>query len=45
MRARRTRLDFVERFGDKDVLVIGSHFSEPTSGWIVRDGNAWKLKI
>jgi glyoxylase-like metal-dependent hydrolase (beta-lactamase superfamily II) len=41
----RTRLDFVERFGDKDVLVIGSHFSEPTSGWIVRDGNAWKLKI
>jgi glyoxylase-like metal-dependent hydrolase (beta-lactamase superfamily II) len=41
----RTRLDFVERFGGKDVLVIGSHFSDPTSGWIVRDGNTWKLKI
>jgi len=49
----RTRLDFVQRFGGKDVLIIGSHFNEPTSGWIVRDGDtsapaaahAWKLKI
>jgi len=47
----RTRLDFVERFGDQDVLIIGSHFSEPTSGWIVRDTSpeggpaGWKLKV
>lgn len=47
----RTRLEFVERFGDRDVLIIGSHFSEPTSGWIVRDTSpeggpaGWKLKV
>ncbi|MEJ1965931.1 MAG: hypothetical protein WDO56_32030 [Gammaproteobacteria bacterium] len=36
----RTRKEFVDRFADKDVLVIGSHFSEPSSGWIVRDNEA-----
>ena len=49
----RTRQEFVDRFGDKDVLIIGSHFNEPTSGWIVRDPESatptaprgWKLKI
>ncbi|MEJ0036719.1 MAG: MBL fold metallo-hydrolase [Gammaproteobacteria bacterium] len=49
----RTRQEFVDRFGDKDVLIIGSHFPEPTSGWIVRDPEpstpaaprGWKLKI
>jgi len=53
----RTRQAFVDRFGNQDVLIIGSHFSEPTSGWIVRDdepvaadgpgavARAWKLKI
>ena len=40
----RTRQAFVDRFSDKNTLIIGSHFSEPTSGWIVRDGKAWKLK-
>ena len=24
-------------------LVIGSHFAEPTAGYIVRDGTAWML--
>ena len=42
--AARTRLEFVERFGGEPTLVIGSHFSEPTGGHIVRDGAAWKLK-
>jgi len=41
----RTRREFVERVADKDVLVIGSHFTDPTSGWVVRDGKSWKLKI
>ena len=49
----RTRQEFVNRFGDTDVLIIGSHFNEPTSGWIVRDTETstptaprgWKLKI
>jgi len=42
--AAQTRVDFVERFGGKPVLVIGSHFAEPTAGHIVRDGQSWKLK-
>ena len=40
----RTRRAFVDRFGDKNVLIIGSHFCDPTSGWIVRDGESWKLR-
>jgi glyoxylase-like metal-dependent hydrolase (beta-lactamase superfamily II) len=43
--AARTRCDFVERFSDSSTLVIGSHFSDPTAGHIVRDGKAWKLKM
>lgn len=41
----RTRMDFVQRFNGTDTLVIGSHFSDPTSGHIVPDGTAWKLKV
>jgi glyoxylase-like metal-dependent hydrolase (beta-lactamase superfamily II) len=40
-----TRCEFVQRFNNTDTLVIGSHFSDPTSGHIVPDGNAWKLKV
>jgi glyoxylase-like metal-dependent hydrolase (beta-lactamase superfamily II) len=43
--AARTREEFVKRFNDTDTLVIGSHFSDPTSGHIVPDGAAWKLKV
>jgi glyoxylase-like metal-dependent hydrolase (beta-lactamase superfamily II) len=39
----KTRRAFIERYADKKVLIIGSHFCEPTAGWIVRDGTAWKL--
>jgi glyoxylase-like metal-dependent hydrolase (beta-lactamase superfamily II) len=39
-----TRRAFVERFGNSRVLVIGSHFCDPTSGWIVRHGSGWKLR-
>jgi glyoxylase-like metal-dependent hydrolase (beta-lactamase superfamily II) len=39
----KTRRAFVERYADKRVMIIGSHFCEPTAGWIVRDGVAWKL--
>jgi len=41
----RTRREFVDRVADQNVLVIGSHFTDPTSGWVVRDGKSWKLKI
>ncbi len=38
-----TRKAFVDRFGNSKVRVIGSHFSDPTAGWIVRDGKSWKF--
>jgi len=41
----KTRRAFVERYADKRVMIIGSHFCNPTSGWIVRDGAAWKLAL
>jgi glyoxylase-like metal-dependent hydrolase (beta-lactamase superfamily II) len=40
----RTRQAFVDRFADTNTLIIGSHFADPTSGWLVRDGKAWKLR-
>ena len=39
-----TRVEFVKRFQEKPVLVIGSHFADPGAGYIVRHGNAWKLQ-
>lgn len=39
-----TRKAFVERFENSKVLIIGSHFCDPTSGWIVRAGQSWQLK-
>jgi glyoxylase-like metal-dependent hydrolase (beta-lactamase superfamily II) len=39
-----TRQSFVERFGGTKTLVIGSHFSDPTSGLLARDGESWILK-
>jgi glyoxylase-like metal-dependent hydrolase (beta-lactamase superfamily II) len=41
--ARETRLAFLERYQDRGALVIGSHFADPTAGWITRDGAAWRL--
>jgi glyoxylase-like metal-dependent hydrolase (beta-lactamase superfamily II) len=39
----KTRVEFVKRFEEKPVLVIGSHFADPGAGYIVRHGDAWKL--
>jgi glyoxylase-like metal-dependent hydrolase (beta-lactamase superfamily II) len=41
----RTRVQFVERFNSSPTLVIGSHFADPSAGYIVPDGAAWKLKV
>ena len=38
------RQAFVERFANSEALIIGSHFSDPTAGWIVRNGPGWKLR-
>jgi glyoxylase-like metal-dependent hydrolase (beta-lactamase superfamily II) len=40
----KTRVEFVRRFQEQPVLVIGSHFADPGAGYIVRAGHAWQLK-
>jgi len=37
------RVEFIEEFANSDVLVIGSHFSDPTGGFIVRDESGCRL--
>lgn len=41
--AADTRLAFLNRYADRPVLVIGTHFCGPTAGRIVRDGDAFRL--
>ena len=41
--AARTRRAFLERYADRPVLVIGTHFAGPTAGRVVRDGDAFRL--
>ena len=43
-RALLTRKAFYASVADSDILVIGTHFCEPTSGYVVREGKSWKLK-
>jgi glyoxylase-like metal-dependent hydrolase (beta-lactamase superfamily II) len=38
-----TRGTFLERYADRPVLIIGTHFAAPTAGRIVRDGEAYRL--
>ena len=42
--AALTRREFVERFANSKVRIIGSHFCDPTSGWIERHGSGWQLR-
>lgn len=41
--ARETRKDFLARYADRPVLVIGTHFAGPTAGRLVRDGDGYRL--
>lgn len=43
-RAVATRREFVARYGDGPVLVIGTHFAGPTAGRIVRAGDSCRLE-
>lgn len=43
-RAVATRRAFVARYGDRPVLVIGTHFAGPTAGRIVRVGDSCRLE-
>jgi glyoxylase-like metal-dependent hydrolase (beta-lactamase superfamily II) len=38
-----TRDEFLARYADRPVLIIGTHFAAPTAGRIVRDGDAFRL--
>lgn len=43
-RSRETRIDFLRRYQDCETMIIGSHFAEPTAGWIRADGTAWRFE-
>ncbi len=43
--AEQTRRDFLARYADRPVLVIGTHFATPTAGKIVRDGAAYRFAV
>ena len=43
-RATQTRKDFVARYGDTDVLVIGTHFAGATAGKIVKTGDSCRFE-
>ncbi|MEZ4330798.1 MAG: MBL fold metallo-hydrolase [Myxococcota bacterium] len=44
-RAVETRRAFVARYGDRPVLVIGTHFSGPTAGRIVKVGSSCRFEV
>lgn len=41
--ARATRRAFMERYADRPVLVLGTHFADPVGGRIVRDGETYRF--
>jgi glyoxylase-like metal-dependent hydrolase (beta-lactamase superfamily II) len=41
--AMRTRQEFIRARADRDVLVLGTHFTTPSGGRIVTDGSGWRL--
>jgi glyoxylase-like metal-dependent hydrolase (beta-lactamase superfamily II) len=41
--SRRTRREFLARCAENRTYVIGSHFCDPTAGWIVPAGDAWRF--
>ncbi len=42
--AAQQRARFVRASADQPVLVIGSHFPQPTAGHIVSEGSAWRFR-
>ena len=45
VRARRTRERFIGDCSGTNTLVLGCHFADPTGGWIVPAGDAWRLEV
>ena len=42
--ARRTRRSFLERYANRPVLVLGTHFATPTGGHIMPEGAAYRFE-
>ena len=40
-----TRRQLLGELAGEPVLVIGTHFSGPTAGHVVADGDAWRLVV
>ena len=40
-----TRRAFYERYANRPILIIGTHFATPTAGKIVRDGETYRFDI
>ncbi|MBE0614265.1 MAG: MBL fold metallo-hydrolase [Burkholderiales bacterium] len=43
--ARRTRRDFLGRYSNRPVLILGTHFAPPTGGWVVDAEPNWRFEI
>ncbi|HWQ31924.1 MAG TPA: MBL fold metallo-hydrolase [Blastocatellia bacterium] len=43
--ARQTRREFLARYADGPVLVLGTHFATPSAGHIVSEGAVWRLAV
>jgi glyoxylase-like metal-dependent hydrolase (beta-lactamase superfamily II) len=43
--ARATRRAFLERYADRDVAVLGTHFAPPGAGRIVSRGDRWRFAV
>jgi len=41
--ATRSRLRLVDEVGDREVLVLGTHFPAPTGGYLVRHEGGWRF--
>ena len=43
--ARKTRREFLARYGDDDVMIFGTHFAAPTAGHVVSHGDGWRFRV
>ena len=43
--ARTTRRAFLERYANRPVLILGTHFATPTGGKIVRDAKSFRFQV
>ena len=44
-RSTQTRREVFERYADTPTLIIGTQFSSPTAGRLVRDGATYRLDV